>query len=262
VSCTVVAVASAGSPIGTSDNWAGYAAFGPAFTSVSGSWVQPPAQCFRRPTSTTEAAFWVGLGGNAPSSNKVEQIGTEADCSANGQPDYYAWYELWPADGHDLDLDILPGDLITARVVLGRSTVRVSIDDVTGGQSFTRTLRLSGPDGSSAEWIAEAPAATLRNEHQVVPLTDFGTVRFSGASATSLPGHDGPISDPAWRATAIDFLSDRGNARDPIVSFVDRAAAAHGFPSGLSRRGTAFTITWQPGFSAGPPRRAAPAGAA
>ena len=63
VSCTVVAVASAGSPPGTSDNWAGYAAVGPAFTSVSGSWVQPAAQCFRRPTSTTSAAFWVGLGG-------------------------------------------------------------------------------------------------------------------------------------------------------------------------------------------------------
>jgi hypothetical protein len=244
-----LAAAPLAAPRGTSDNWAGYATFGSTFTSVSGSWVQPAAQCFRRPTSTTEAAFWVGLGGNEPSSNKVEQIGTEADCDANGQPDYYGWYELWPAYGHDLNLDVLPGDLSRARVVLGRSTVRFSIDDVTGGQSVTRTLRLSEPDGSSVEWIAEAPAVTVRDEDQIVPLTDFGTLRFSGASATSLAGHTGAISDPAWHTTAIDFLSDRGSPRDPIGSFVDRAAAAHGFPSDLSRRGTAFTITWQRGFS-------------
>src|SRR3974390_418463 len=127
------------SPRGSSDNWAGYAAYGTPFRSVSGSWVQPSAQCFGRPLSSTEAAFWVGLGGNAASSTKVEQIGTEADCDPNGKPDYYAWYELWPADGHVLELDVLPGDLIRARVTLGPNNVRVSIDDVTGGQRFSKT---------------------------------------------------------------------------------------------------------------------------
>ena len=256
-----VAAAAAASPRGTSDNWSGYAAFGPVFKSVSGSWIQPSAHCFGRSTSTTEAAFWIGLGGNARSSYKVEQIGTEADCDSDGMPDYYAWYELWPAGGHDLDLDILPGDRIVARVELARSTVRVSIDDLTGGQRFTKTLPLRRPDGSSVEWIAEAPAVTIRRVDQIVPLTNFGTVRFSGASAISRVGAHGSISDPAWHESAIDFLSDRGNPRNPILSFVDGVAAAHGFPSDLRLGGTAFSITWRRGLTV-PPRGSAPRGAA
>jgi Peptidase A4 family len=261
LAATAVATASAASPRGTSDNWSGYAAFGPVFKSVSGSWVQPSAECFGRSTSSTEAAFWIGLGGNARTSDKVEQIGTEADCDSDGVPDYYAWYELWPADGHDLDLDILPGDRIIARVELARSSVRISIDDLTGGQSFAKTLPLRRPDGSSAEWIAEAPALTVRHVDQISPLTNFGTVRFSDAAATSLAGARGSISAPAWHESAIDFLSDRGNPDNPILSFLDGVAAARGFPSGLRRSGTAFSITWQRGLTP-PPRGIAPAGAA
>ena len=257
----VMTAASTAAPRGTSDNWSGYAAFGHVFKSVSGSWVQPSAQCFGRSTSTTAAAFWIGLGGNARTSYTLEQIGTEADCDSDGVPDYYAWYELWPAYGHNLALDILPGDRIVARVELARSSVRVSIDDLTGGQRFAKTLPLRRPDGSSAEWIAEAPAVTIRHTDQIVPLTNFGTLTFSGASATSLVGVHGSISDPAWHESAIDFLSDRGDPHNPILSFVDGVAAAHGFPSDLRRGGTAFSITWRRGLTM-PTRSTAPRGSA
>ena len=86
-------------PDQVSTNWAGYAAvtgasthaFAKRFTSVSGSWVQPTATCV--PGQPTFSAFWVGLGGYRVSSRSLEQIGTEADCSAAGAISYYAWYE-------------------------------------------------------------------------------------------------------------------------------------------------------------------------
>jgi hypothetical protein len=266
VALSACAVAAAGaatvSPRGTSDNWAGYAAFGPAFKSVRGTWVQPTAQCFSRATSYTGASFWVGLGGNQDDSYKIEQIGTEADCNSDGSPDYYAWYELWPSDSHVLGrIEVLPGDRISARVEIGDSSVRLTLDDVTAGQHFSRTFPMRRPDGSSAEWIAEAPADAVRHGDRITALTDFGTIRFSSASATTSTGRWGAISSPAWHQQAIDFLSDRGNPHDPITSFVDGAAAAHGFPSALASHGTAFTITWAGGVHpAG--RGALPAGAA
>jgi hypothetical protein len=102
---------------------------------------------------------------------------------------------------------------------------------------------------------------TIRHVDQIVPLTNFGTVTFSSASATTRLGARGPISDPAWHESAIDLLSDRGNPRNPILSFVDGVAVAHGFPSELRRGGTAFSISWKRGLTA-PPRRTAPRGAA
>ncbi len=89
--------AAAATPEAASANWAGYvagASGGQNFSRVSGSWVQPSAG-----TSAGDgySAFWVGLGGSGQSSSQsLEQIGTQADVS-NGQPVYYAWYELVPA---------------------------------------------------------------------------------------------------------------------------------------------------------------------
>jgi hypothetical protein len=247
--CVAAAGAQATSPRGSSDNWSGYVTFGTPFKAVRGTWIQPDASCLLQSTSYTNAAFWVGLGGNAAGSYKVEQIGTEADCDSRGRADYYAWYELWPADGHTIyRIEVLPGDLIRAEVDIGRTSVHVDLDDVTGGQSFSKTISMRKPDGTSAEWIAEAPAVTIRHHDQIVPLTNYGTVRFTSASATSRAGHSGSISDHAWRDQAIDFSSDRGNADNAAATFVDATSAAHGFPSELGRGGAAFTITWERGL--------------
>src|SRR5437868_4540158 len=93
-----------------SSNWAGYAVNtsdgSTSFASASGSWVQPTADCSSG--SPGYAAFWVGLGGFADASQALEQIGTEADCSASGGAVYSAWYELVPASSVRLKLTILP----------------------------------------------------------------------------------------------------------------------------------------------------------
>src|SRR5262249_48392626 len=77
-------------------------------------------------------------------------------------------------------------------------------------------------------------------------LTDFGTVRFTAAQATSTGGHSGAIRDGRWKAQRVYFLSTHGGA-DPGSRFVAEANAAHVIPSQLSTAGDTFTATWHDG---------------
>ena len=74
-----------------STNWSGYSSTGGPFTSVSASWVQPTGQCG---AGASYSSFWVGLDGDG--TDTVEQTGSDVDC-AGGVPDYYTWYEMYPA---------------------------------------------------------------------------------------------------------------------------------------------------------------------
>jgi Peptidase A4 family len=220
-----------------SQNWAGYVASGKQFSSVSGSWVQPTAKCG---SGQTYSAFWVGLGGSGQSSS-LEQTGTQADCNADGSTDYYAWYELVPAAPVKLDLAIQPGDHIAAKVSVSGTDVTVSLTDQTTGRSTTKTLQMDSPDTSSAEWIAEAPSACDGSGScQPLPLSDFGTVQFTGSSATA-DGHTGPISDPEWSAQAVVLGS--GGASD--VSYAPDQSSAGATPTSLSSDGSSFAVAYQ-----------------
>jgi hypothetical protein len=161
-----------------STNWSGYAATGSdgAFTSVSGSWTQPTATCTSR-RSDQYAAFWVGLDGY--SSDSVEQTGTDSDCDGR-TPDYYGWYEMYPADPVYYTNPVEPGDQISASVTFsGSETYTLVLTDSTQGWTQTVTQNEAGLDRSSAEVITEAPSS----ETGVLPLADFGTVNYSGAEA-------------------------------------------------------------------------------
>jgi hypothetical protein len=158
----------------TSTNWAGYAATSGTFRSVSATWKQPTAKCT---AATSYSSFWVGLDGY--SSNTVEQTGTDADCSG-GSPVYYAWYEMYPKFPKNLSLAIHPGDTIHASVTTnGTGTFTLTIANTTTGASFTTKQKLRSAKLSSAEVIAEAPSSS----GGVLPLTNFGTVGFSAATA-------------------------------------------------------------------------------
>ncbi|HYB29447.1 MAG TPA: G1 family glutamic endopeptidase, partial [Solirubrobacteraceae bacterium] len=229
-----------------SSNWAGYVAGsssgGNQFSSVSGSWVQPTATCG---SGQTYSAFWVGLGGSSQGSGSLEQIGTQADCNADGSTNYYAWYELVPSAPVNLSLTIKPGDHISARVGVSGSNVTVSLSDETTGQSTTKTLQMSNPDTSSAEWIAEAPSQCSGGDATTgdctpLPLADFGTVQFTGASATA-NGHTGTISDSDWTASPIALGS--GGTYD--ISLGGGSSTAGASPSSLSSDGSSFSVTWQ-----------------
>ena len=156
----------------------------------------------------------MGLGGSGDQSSSLEQTGTQADCNADGSTDYYAWYELVPAAPVQLDLAIHPGDHISAKVSVNGTNVTVSLTDQTTGQSANKTLQMDSPDTSSAEWIAEAPSACDGSGCcQPLPLSDFGTVQFTGATATA-DGHTGTISDSNWSAQPVTL----GSAAVPPTS--------------------------------------------
>ncbi len=225
-----------------SQNWAGYVAGGSSsgtqFSSVSGSWVQPTVSCN---SSQSYSAYWVGIGGSSDQSNALEQTGTQGDCTANGGTQYYAWYELVPSAPVQLGLAIHPGDHISAKVSVSGSNVTVWLSDQTTGQSTTKNLQMSNPDTSSAEWIAEAPSqCDSSGSCQPLPLADFGTVQFSGASATA-NGHTGTIDDSAWGAAPIALGS---NGTD-FASLGSSGSTAGATPSSLSSGGSAFSVAWQ-----------------
>jgi hypothetical protein len=235
-----------------SQNWAGYVAGSSdgstQFSNVSGSWVQPTSKCG---TGQDDAAFWVGIGGSGSSSSdgsslgdgsstSLEQIGTEGNCTGNGTQ-YYAWYELVPAAPVQLNLAIHPGDQISASVGVNGSNIAFSLTDKTTGQSFTKTIQATDPDTSSAEWIAEAPSQCDGSGNCTpLPLSDFGTVDFTSASATA-GGHTGTISDPSWSAQPVALGAD--GSYD--VSYGSGGNTAGATPSTLSSDGSSFSVAWQ-----------------
>src|SRR5690242_20876022 len=156
----------------TSTNWSGYAVTGGRYTSVSSTWTVPAVSC----SGTAYSSFWVGLDGDT--SNTVEQTGTDADCSGS-TPQYYAWYEMYPKYPVNLRGTVRPGDKLNASVSTdGRGGFTLTITDSTQGWTNTTNARLKSAKLASAEVIAEAPSSS----GGVLPLANFGTVNFSGAS--------------------------------------------------------------------------------
>jgi hypothetical protein len=231
----------------TSSNWSGYAsadagtgATPTSFSAVAGSWVQPAATC--TPGGAAYAAFWVGLGGFSPTSDALEQTGTETDCSLGGAPRYSMWYELLPAPPVTVKLVVRPGDTISASVAVSGTTVTIKIRNVTRHTAFGKKLRMAAPDRSSAEWIAEAPSTCGATGCQTLPLANFGTVSFSGATAIGA-GHHGTIADPAWAATAVTLHG--GGPSAFRGRFVGDSPDADAVPSGLGGDGASFSVAWQ-----------------
>jgi hypothetical protein len=230
--------ASAARPLAAADtavssNWSGYAISAPntSFTDVKGSWVQPAATCTAK--TATYSSFWIGLGGSAEGAQGLEQAGTSADCQADGQATYYAWYELIPAPPVIVPFTVSPGDTVSADVSVSGTIASFQLTNTTTGQTFTTQDTIEIIDLSSAEWIAEAPAqcgSFTGGRCTVLPLANFGTVPFSAASAM-VNDYTGTISDPTWTFTSITL---GGGPND--------SAAA---PSALSADGTSFSVAWQ-----------------
>ncbi len=198
----------------TSTNWSGYAASGGTFTKVSASWVEPTGTCS---SGSQYASFWVGLDGY--SSSTVEQTGSEVDCSG-GRARYYSWYEMYPAYPVNFSNPVRPGDHFTGSVACnGGGSYTLTLTDATQGWSHIVNATLNGAANSSAEVIAEAPSST----GGVLPLTDFGTVNFSGATVNGSP---------------------IGNASPAQITMVDSAGRDKDTVSALSG-GQNFSATWQ-----------------
>lgn len=227
-----------------SSNWAGYVVRGSAlgYRHVYGAWVAPAVRC--TPGSASYSAFWVGLGGYQSRSSSLEQIGTEADCGSSGRAQYSVWYEAVPAGAVTVRIRVVPGDTLSASVGVSGHSVLLRMRDVTRGTSFSKRLRMSAPDLSSAEWIAETPVVCDRT-CGLPALANFGTVTFANAAATTVGGHTGAIADPGWSATAIALGAGGGPVRGRLGS-----ASAGAQPSALV--GSGFAVAWQSGAPSDP----------
>jgi len=236
----LVFVPSALADSAASTNWAGYAVHRPrlSFRTVEGGWRQPGVVC--HPGLRTFSSYWVGLGGFSESSQAIEQIGTEADCTRNGRLASTAWYELLPAPSVPISLPIHPGDLMRAGVAVSGHAVFFTLEDVTTRHGFSRTVPAPDVDLSSAEWILEAPSNCLSlTDCMTLPLADFHSATFTGAVAETARGHWGTISDPRWDTTRI--------ALDPGAGAgVSASRAGSGLlgavPGLLTATGSAFTV--------------------
>ncbi|MDX6685823.1 MAG: hypothetical protein QOF26_1465 [Baekduia sp.] len=266
-SATVLLIAVCSAPAAlaataTSSNWAGYvvARSQVTFRHVSATWVQPAVTCTAG--RATYSATWVGLGGNSAASPALEQIGTEADCSAGGTARYSTWYELVPDVSHSAKLTLHAGDTVHASVAVASHVVTLKLSNLTRGTSATKTLHASTVDVGSAEWIVEAPslcASASMSSCSVGALANFAPTAFSRASATTTAGHTGTVADAAWDPTAIDLASYGGGgrrfARSPAQSSGSAAATATTSP--LDATGAAFSVAY--GQPATPTTAPAPA---
>jgi hypothetical protein len=155
-----------------SSNWAGYVTRTGTYTKVSGQWSVPSVST----SQTGFSAAWLGIGG--VSSDDLIQVGTEQD-SINGRAEYWAWWEILPAAAVNLQsFRVRPGDRITATIArVSGSTWRITISNA-GHGSFTTTQSWHG-DGTSAEWIMEAPVVG----HHVGRLAQFSPTTFDHATA-------------------------------------------------------------------------------
>ena len=198
----------------TSENWSGYAATGGQFNSVSAAWTQPAVTCTAQ---DTYSSFWVGLDGDGTQS--VEQTGSEADC-AGGSAAYSGWYEMYPAAPVSYSNPVQPGDAMSASVTTsGNGTFTLTLTDQTQGWNQVTTQTLASAQLGSAEVIAEAPSSTTG----VLPLSNFGTVNFTGATANGAPiGNSANLSE---------------------LTMVSAGGATEATPSALTG-GNAFSVAW------------------
>jgi hypothetical protein len=125
---------------------------------------------------------------------------------------------MLPGPAMDVPMTIAPGDSVTAGVVADGGSFTLSLRDTTNGQHFETRQVDAAASLSSAEVVAEAPTSA----GGLLPLADFGAVRFVDARAN---GH--PLGAFAW-------------SRVNMMVGSSRQATA----SALSADGAGFTVVW------------------
>src|SRR5688572_3838484 len=200
----------------TSSNWSGYVANGGTYTSVTGTWVVPQVSA----TTTGADATWVGIGG--VTGTDLIQAGTQATVTGDGSVTYSAWTEILPDYSRTAPLQVAAGDTVTVTITEQSSGLwLIVMQNNTTSDTYEKTLRYDS-SRSSAEWVQEAPSTS----RGIVPLSDFGSVRFSDGSAV----RDGVTLD----------LAALGSTP---VAMVNRAGQAIALPSALGADGSSFVVT-------------------
>jgi hypothetical protein len=201
---------------GQSTNWAGYAATGGTYTSVSGAWKVPAVTAGN---SAGADATWVGIGG--VTSTDLIQAGTQAT-TQGGAVRYSAWMEVLPQVSHTVPLTVSAGDTISVTIAQqADGTWLITFKDATTGQTYHTSGSYSS-SRSSAEWVEEEPSGARTQ----IPLDQFGSVQFTSASTD--------------KNGTLDTIAQAGGK--PITMISDRGQTL-ATPTALASDGSSFSVT-------------------
>jgi len=166
-----------------STNWSGAVIetppSGQTFKSVTGTFTVPTI------TGSGAASAWVGIDGDT-AQNSILQAGVDFEISG-GRTTFTAWTEWFPNFASDIsNFAISAGDKITVTVTASSTTAgTATLTNATKGKTVTISLRAPSSSaalaGQNAEWIVE----DFEENGSLVTLANFGTVTFTGSSAST-----------------------------------------------------------------------------
>ncbi|TFY69761.1 hypothetical protein EVJ58_g250 [Rhodofomes roseus] len=143
------------------------------------------------------ASAWVGIDGDT-CGNAILQTGVDFTIDG-GSVSYDAWYEWYPDYAYDFSgISFSAGDTVKLTVTASSTTAgKAVIENVSTGKTVSKSITSSSAlCEENAEWIVE----DYEEGSSLVPFANFGTVTFSGASASTGSGSTGPSG-----ATIIDI---------------------------------------------------------
>ncbi|KAF4332957.1 peptidase a4 family [Fusarium beomiforme] len=192
-----------------SGNWAGAVQIGSGYNKVKGTITVPEVSG----ASGAAASAWVGIDGDTCQTAILQ---TGISFYADGSFD--AWYEWIPDYAYSFsNFDVSVGDQIYMEVDASSKTKGVAIlQNLSTGQKVTHSFTNTPSTlcETNAEWIVEA----FQEGGSQVDLANFGTVTFTGASASGSRGTTGPSG-----AQIIDISPDGGNTVQAVGSITSNS---------------------------------------
>ncbi|THV94486.1 concanavalin A-like lectin/glucanase [Aureobasidium pullulans] len=198
----------------TSSAWSGGVIEGLDLKTVTGTFILPTI------TDTTHFdlngnqtfGIWVGIDGSAGEGcGGLLQAGVFLDTFAGlaTYKPFYEWISDLPIHEH-AQLNLSGGDSVTVTVTATSDTSGSAlIENNSKGTAFllpyANQTKLCQP--YTADWIVERPRAHFPgfDNFHLTPLVDFGTITFTGASATTTDGRQIDASDARLQLMDMDI---------------------------------------------------------
>jgi len=191
-----------------SSNWAGAVliATSATYKTVTGTFVVPTPSVPSGGSSSTaySASAWVGIDGDT-CDTAILQTGVDFTIQS-GKVSYDAWYEWYPDYAYDFSgITISAGNTIKLTVTATSTKAGSAvIENVSTGVTVTKALTSTAAlCETNAEWIVE----DYEEGSSLVPLADWGTVTFTGASASGVGPSGATIIDIEQNSKVLSSVS-------------------------------------------------------
>lgn len=187
----LIKVGSGSANVQYSKNWAGVVHENPpasgTYKAVSATFTVPDPTPTDNSGKLQAASAWVGIDGDTYT-KAILQAGVDFWVQ-NGTKHFDAWYEWYPKNAVNFNLQVSAGDVIVAKVVAFSPSKGVAmIENQSSGRTATKSLSAPSTSatlgGQNVEWIVE----DFNSGNTMVPLVNFGQVKFSGAQAQTSNG--------------------------------------------------------------------------